>query len=164
MGLIYTFTILLVATAAIHALFQGQRFPHTHNKQALNSAYNQRVQSLQEYRRPLDMKPIFGVDVAKYLDKIHINHRGQVATLEDGQRFLVHKGPNFGHASQTVAVDAKVMSNNWKPYGSAISSGSKPVGLGDLVKAGGKNYDTVLNNCMHGACYIKDRFQSGKRR
>ncbi|CAF2931429.1 unnamed protein product, partial [Rotaria sp. Silwood2] len=102
------------------------------------------------------------VDVAGHLNKLGINHRGQVATLADGQRFLVHKGPGFGHNSETIAVDAKYMSNSWKPHGSSISAGSQSVGLGDLIKAGGKNYDVLTNNCMHGSCQIKQRFEQGK--
>ncbi|CAF1301276.1 unnamed protein product [Adineta ricciae] len=164
MGLVYTFTLLLVVSTVSQAFFQSQRYPHTHNQQALNGLYNQRIQSIQEYRRPLDIKPVYGVDIAKHLDKIGINHRGQVATLQDGQKFLVHKGPGFGHNSQTVVVDTQRtrMSSKWKPHGSPVNAGSQSVGLGDLVKAGGKDYSYLCNNCIRGSNRMKERFQNGK--
>ncbi|CAF3777066.1 unnamed protein product [Rotaria sp. Silwood1] len=112
------------------AFFLSQRLPHTHNQQGLNSLYNQRITSLQEYRRPLEIKPIGGFDVAGKLNQWGINHRGQVATLENGERFLVHKGPGFGHNSQTVVVDANQMSRKWTPHGSSVQPGSQSVGLG----------------------------------
>ncbi|CAF3605464.1 unnamed protein product [Rotaria sp. Silwood1] len=124
------------------AFFLSQRLPHTHNQQ--------------------EIKPIGGYDVAGKLNQWGINHRGQVATLENGERFLVHKGPGFGHNSQTVVVDANQMSRKWTPHGLSMQPGSQSVGLGDLVRAGGKHYNTFTNNCIHGACKIKDRFQNGK--
>ncbi|UJR19431.1 hypothetical protein I4U23_022561 [Adineta vaga] len=162
MDSIYKFTLLLFVLTTSQAFFQSQRFPHTHNRQGLNSLYNQRIQSIQEYHRPLNIKPVFGVDIAKHLDKVGINHRGQVATLDDDKRFLTHKGPSFGHNSQTVVVDAKYMSNNWKPYGPPVTAGSHSVRLGDLVKAGGKDYKTLCDNCIHGSSRMKERFRNGK--
>ncbi|CAF1358124.1 unnamed protein product, partial [Rotaria sp. Silwood1] len=82
----------------------------------LNSLYNQRITSLREYRRPLEIKPIAGFDVAGKLNEWGINHRGQVATLQNGERFLIHKESGFGHRSQTVVVDANHMSRKWTPH------------------------------------------------
>ncbi|CAF4312915.1 unnamed protein product, partial [Rotaria sp. Silwood2] len=151
MDIIRAVIVLLLVLMPTQAFFLSQRLPHTHNQQGLNSLYNQRITSLQEYRRPLEIKPIGGYDVAGKLNQWGINHRGQVATLENGERFLVHKGPGFGHNSQTVVVDANQMSRKWTPHGSSMQPGSQSVGLGDLVRAGGKHYNTFTNNCIHGA-------------
>jgi len=35
-------------------------------------------------------------------------------TLEDGTKWLVHKGDGYGISTQTVVVDARHMSRNWK--------------------------------------------------
>ena len=35
-------------------------------------------------------------------------------TLEDGSRWLIHKGNGFGNSSQTVVVDVTRMSSDWK--------------------------------------------------
>lgn len=35
-------------------------------------------------------------------------------TLEDGTKWLVHKGDGYGISSQTVVVDARHMSSKWK--------------------------------------------------
>ncbi len=35
-------------------------------------------------------------------------------TLEDGTKWLVHKGDGYGISSQTVVVAARHMSSNWK--------------------------------------------------
>ncbi len=113
---------------------------------------------MQEYSRPLDMP---GGNILNYFG---INHRGQVATLNDGQQFLVHKGNNFGKDSQTVVVDRKFMSNNWSPRGSSIDAkqGQPPVRLGDLVKTGGPQYSATCNNCIHGSNRMQERFKNGK--
>ena len=58
MNLVYEFTLLLVVLTASQAFFQSQRYPHTRNQQALNDLYNQRIQSIQEYRHPLEIKPV----------------------------------------------------------------------------------------------------------
>lgn len=35
-------------------------------------------------------------------------------TLQDGSKWLVHKGDDYGKSSQTIVVDGRHMSNNWK--------------------------------------------------
>ena len=35
-------------------------------------------------------------------------------TTAGGERYLVHNGKGYGKSGQTVVVDAKHMSNNWK--------------------------------------------------
>jgi hypothetical protein len=134
------------------------KFHYTHNRQQLNTLYNQPIKSIQEYSRPLDMPG------GKVLNYLGINHRGQVATLSDGQQYLVHKGKDFGINSQTVVVDRKYMSNNWSPRGSPINTNYERnhVGLGDLVKSGGASYNYFCSNCIHGSNKMRERFQNGK--
>ncbi len=60
---------------------QNGKFHYTHNRQQLNTLYNKPIKSIQEYSRPLEMPG------GKVLDYFGINHRGQVATLADGQVF-----------------------------------------------------------------------------
>lgn len=77
---------------------------------------------------------------------------------------MVHKGPDFGQSSQTVVVDARYMSNAWSPRGQVQhhNPASAPVHLGDLVKNGGKDYNLLCNNCIHGSNRMQDRFRQGK--
>lgn len=56
---------------------QQRIFSYTHNKPALTNLYNQGISSVQEYRRPLNIK--YG---AGLLNAIGLNHRGQVATMK----------------------------------------------------------------------------------
>ena len=67
--------------------------------------FNKPIQSVQEFKRPLSTS--FGQTFNNGLDKIGINHRGQVITFTDGHKFLAHKVSDFGQDSQTVVVDAK---------------------------------------------------------
>jgi len=137
---------------------ENGEFHYTHNRQQLNTLYNKPIKSIQEYSRPLEMPG------GKVLDYFGINHRGQVATLSDGQQFLVHKGKNFGKNSQTVVVDSKYMSKNWSPRGSSIDANydRNSVRLGDLVKNGGARYNPLCDNCIHGSNRMQERFRNGK--
>lgn len=42
-------------------------------------------------------------------------------TTESGNQYLVHKGSGYGKSSQTVVVDAKHMSSNWKVRANGIT-------------------------------------------
>ncbi|CAF3322395.1 unnamed protein product [Rotaria socialis] len=146
-----------IAFSSSSSSSKNGQFHYTHNKQQLNTLYNKPIQSIQEYSRPLQMPG------GNFLNKLGINHRGQVATYEDGQRFLVHKGKNFGKNSQTVTVDARYMSNNWSPRGSPVNvHHEKSVNLGDLVKSGGAHYSPICDNCIHGSQRMQERFRNGK--
>ena len=82
-----------------------------------------------------------------------------VVTTKDGGKFLVHKGKGYGSSGQTVVTDAKHMSNRWSNIGNGKSVKGKSVG--DFVKAGGKKYNFLFNNCHH----ARDRMDKlGKRR
>ena len=66
---------------------------------------------------------------------------------------------DYGKSSQTVVTDAKHMGKGWRNLGNRKSVNGKSVG--DFVKAGGKNYNVVTNNC-HDASRRMDNL--GKRR
>ena len=86
-------------------------------------------------------------------------HSGVVVTTSDGKKFLVHKGKGYGKSDQTVLTDAKHMSNAWSNSGSGKSVNGKNVG--DFVKAGGKDYNIVTDNCHHASGRMDNL---GKRR
>lgn len=91
-------------------------------------------------------------------------------TLADGSQYLIHKGDNYGISSQTVVVDARHMSSNWRvkslaspaakqvqPTRHSVSppqvikthdfEGEKTVA--EFVADGGSNYNLLFANCHH---------------
>jgi len=109
---------------------------------SLTELYNSRVVSAQRYERPLDF------NAPQWVKNLLPNHCGVVVTLANGQRWLVHKGNEFGQASQTVVVEARHMSSNWNLKETKSVSNSR---VTDYVSAGGQLYNTLLDNCLH-AC------------
>ena len=77
-------------------------------------------------------------------------------TLEDGSKYLIHKGDNYGgRGGQTVVTNARHMSRKWSGNGARkVATGAT---VGDLVKAGGKYYNVALNNCYHGATRMEKK-------
>uniref|UniRef100_A0A3B4X359 Uncharacterized protein n=1 Tax=Seriola lalandi dorsalis TaxID=1841481 RepID=A0A3B4X359_SERLL len=74
-----------------------------------------------------------------------ISHSGVRVTLEDGTKWLVHKGDGYGRSSQTVVTDAQHMSRAWE----VNFEGTKRVS--DFVSAGGSNYNLFTDNCHLGS-------------
>ena len=66
-------------------------------------------------------------------------------TTSDGSEYLIHKGSSYGESDQTVVVDAKHMSKNWESVRSRDVR--KNVDIGDLIEAGGKDYNLIFDNC-----------------
>ncbi|KAI2655141.1 putative palmitoyltransferase ZDHHC24 [Labeo rohita] len=65
------------------------------NKSDLNMLYNSKVYLAELFRRPLEgMSSQLGL----------ISHSGVRVTLQDGSKWLVHKGNNFGISSQTIVA------------------------------------------------------------
>ena len=75
-------------------------------------------------------------------------------TTSDGSKYLIHKGSNYGESDQTVVVDAKYMSKNWESVRS--SDVQKNVNIGELVKAGGKDYKLFSDNCYNAATRMEE--------
>lgn len=129
---------LITATLVVIALL-NLVFIHSLDAQSL---YNSRVVSAQRYLRPL-------VSTApQWVKNVLPKHCGVVVTLENGQRWLVHKGNEYGQASQTVVVSTSSMTGAWSAgeYKTVRSST-----VADYVRAGGQNYNLVFDNCIH-AC------------
>ena len=63
-----------------------------------------------------------------------------------GERWLIHKGNEYGDASKTVAVRASHMGSPWRRTNWKTVSRST---VGDFVKAGGTTYSVLFNNCHH---------------
>jgi len=81
-------------------------------------------------------------------------------TLDNGRKYLIHKGPNYGGSGgNTVVTNAKHMSNKWSASGSKAAKTGTTVG--DLVKAGGSGYKLTSDNCYHGAKQMENK--AGKR-
>ncbi|RVE63307.1 hypothetical protein OJAV_G00164390 [Oryzias javanicus] len=108
--------------------------------QALTNLYNLRVMTAERMKRPLE--PL-NVELGP------ISHTGVRVTLEDGSKWLVHKGNGFGRSSQTVVTNARHMSNKWRVIQTKDLGGSKRVS--DFVRAGGIDYNLLLDNCHFGS-------------
>ncbi|KAL0985315.1 hypothetical protein UPYG_G00155380 [Umbra pygmaea] len=106
----------------------------------LTKLYNSKVLEADRMRRPLE-----GMSFQLGL----ISHSGVRVTLADGTQWLVHKGDRYGISSQTVVVDARHMSRDWKIVETKNFRGSKTVS--DFVKAGGTDYSLIFDNCHDGA-------------
>ncbi|KAK1173088.1 hypothetical protein AOXY_G3125 [Acipenser oxyrinchus oxyrinchus] len=125
----------------------GKNFPHDMTRQSdLTKLYNSPVYQADRMRRPLE-----GMSFALGI----ISHSGVRATLADGSQWLIHKGDGFGRSSQTVVVNAKHMSSDWKIIETKDFGGSKTIG--DFVKAGGTDYKLLFDNCHFGSRRMMDQ-------
>ncbi|KAI2655140.1 LexA repressor [Labeo rohita] len=121
--------LLLLAMLAMVAesFSEKQKGPYSYdlsNKSDLNKLYNSKVYLAELFTRPLQESPFqFYV----------FSHSGVRVTLQDGSKWLIHKGKNVGISSQTVFKRA------------ANFDGSKTVS--DFVRAGGENYNILFDNC-----------------
>ncbi|KAF4103065.1 hypothetical protein G5714_015948 [Onychostoma macrolepis] len=111
----------------------------------LRKLYNSKVYLAERMTRPLEGMTI---QVGK------LSHSGVRVTLEDGTKWLVHKGDGYGISSQTVVVAARHMANNWKIVETKNFGGSKTVS--DFVKAGGTDYKLLFDNCHDAADRMMD--------
>ncbi|KAG1948015.1 uncharacterized protein LOC120484763 [Pimephales promelas] len=111
----------------------------------LRKLYNSKVFKAERMTRPLEG---MSFQVGK------ISHSGVRVTLEDGTKWLVHKGDGYGISTQTVVVDARHMSRNWKIVETKDFRGSKTVSA--FVKAGGTDYKLLFDNCHDAAGRMMD--------
>ena len=86
-------------------------FPHdVATKSELTAIYNQPVVEMQHWQRPLEGWPECSTKIS--LGENHtVAHSGMMITTATGDKYLVHKGGNFGISSQTVLVNADHMSD-----------------------------------------------------
>jgi len=118
------------------------KFPHDVKTQSgLSKIYNQPVTKVEHVDRPMDSSG--GSAKVPF-----VHHHGTVVTTGSGDRYLVHKGHDYGKSSQTVVTDARHMSDKWKTTETRSVEGHN---VSDFVKAGGPNYNLFKDNCIHGA-------------
>uniref|UniRef100_A0A8C4SYA7 Uncharacterized protein n=1 Tax=Erpetoichthys calabaricus TaxID=27687 RepID=A0A8C4SYA7_ERPCA len=114
-------------------------------KSGLTALYNTPVYEADRVQRAMGGMPEIGP----------LSHTGVRVTLKDGSQWLIHKGPRFGKSSETVVVDAKHMSSDWKVIETKDFQGSKKVA--DFVEAGGSNYNIIFDNCHLGSRRMMDQ-------
>lgn len=86
--------------------FSGGSFSHDIPTQSgLTHLYNQPVTRVEHVERSMS---------SSGKGHLPVNHAGVRVTTAGGEQYLVHKGADYGKSSQTVVVDAKHMSDNWK--------------------------------------------------
>uniref|UniRef100_A0A3B4VEC6 Uncharacterized protein n=1 Tax=Seriola dumerili TaxID=41447 RepID=A0A3B4VEC6_SERDU len=112
----------------------------------LTELYNSPVYKAERMRRPLGSNSTMVGP---------ISHTGVRVTLCDGSQWLIHKGDNYGIASETVVVDAQHMSSDWKLDETRVFDGEKTVS--DFVKAGGESYNIFFDNCHSGSRRMMDQ-------
>ncbi|KAK7918961.1 hypothetical protein WMY93_010245 [Mugilogobius chulae] len=120
----------------------------------LNELYNSRVVSADLVRRPKQGMPSWVPNT------YFTSHSGVRVTLDNGKQYLIHKGPGYGKASDTVVTDARHMSNKWQVKKTENFGGSRTVG--DMVKAGGSRYSILRGKHCHTAA--KNMMRLGRRR
>ena len=111
----------------------------TDGQRYLRKLYNSRVVKAERYERPL--ASFVSNRIARILG---FKHSGVVVTLENGERWLVHKGSEYSKVSDTVVVNAKWMSSNWTRTSIKHVYHSRVV---DYVRAGGATYNLFSDNC-----------------
>ncbi|CAF0948375.1 unnamed protein product [Brachionus calyciflorus] len=104
-----------------------------------NYCFNQEIE--EKPKRPLDISVIGPI-----LNTI-VSHSGVVVTLTNGVKYLVHKGKEYGKASQTGVVSTTYMSHLWRFQEECNVHVDRTVS--DYVTAGGINYDLFNDNCNH---------------
>ena len=129
-----TLCLILVLAIVGHGLTEAY---------SLSYLYNSRVRLAERYERPLASSASIPSWISNALG---LKHSGVVVTLQnEGHRYLVHKGDEYGRSSQTVVVDADFMrARNWKLTASKTIRRSR---VADYVRAGGSHYNVLHDNC-----------------
>ncbi|XP_052473399.1 uncharacterized protein LOC128029987 [Carassius gibelio] len=140
LGLLLLSTVVMLAESS-WGNGKGNSYSYDLSKMSdLRKLYNSKVFMAERMTRPLE-------GMSFQLGKL--SHSGVRVTLEDGTKWLVHKGDGYGISTQTVVVAARHISSNWKIVETKDFRGSKTVS--DFVKAGGTNYKLLFDNCHDAA-------------
>ncbi|PWS23196.1 hypothetical protein DKP78_14410 [Enterococcus faecium] len=134
-----TLAVLAVLVVAVNCGFGEGTNSYNYDlsrKSDLTKLYNSKVYVADRMKRPLKGMT---VQIGP------LSHSGVRVTLEDGTKWLVHKGDGYGLSSQTIVVDARHMSSTWKIIETKNFRGSKTVS--DFVRAGGTDYSLIFDNC-----------------
>uniref|UniRef100_A0A8C6T323 Uncharacterized protein n=1 Tax=Neogobius melanostomus TaxID=47308 RepID=A0A8C6T323_9GOBI len=96
----------------------------------LRALYNSRVMKAERFTRLKN-------GMAAWVPNLYITtHSGVRVTLQNGRKYLIHKGPGYGSASDTVITDAANMSRAWQKKGGDTLCFRVVVTVGDMVRAG----------------------------
>lgn len=126
------------------------------NQKELTRLYNSNVTKAEYVTRPLGSMDYKG---GKNVPLAH--HAGVRLTLDDGSKYLVHKGPNYGKSSDTVVTPASNMKqSNWTTKKSADVSGKT---VNDFMKHAlpDKKYSVLKGNHCQSAA--KSAFSQAKK-
>lgn len=109
----------------------------------MRDIYNSKVVHAEYVTRPLGNK-----DTGKNVPLFH--HAGVRVTTDSGEKYLIHKGPEYGISSDTVVTSDRYMSNRWTTAKGKDIGGST---VGDFVKNGypDEPYSVWTSNCQHAA-------------
>uniref|UniRef100_A0A671M909 Uncharacterized protein n=1 Tax=Sinocyclocheilus anshuiensis TaxID=1608454 RepID=A0A671M909_9TELE len=94
LGLLLLAVLAMVAESSSGKEFDPYKYDLS-NKSDLNKLYNSKVYMAELFTRPLDGIP-FQIGI--------LSHSGVRVTLQDGSKWLIHKGDGYGKSSQTVVV------------------------------------------------------------
>lgn len=117
--------------------------PQVYSTSDLNHLYSAHVKFAGRFNRPLELT------ADEWVSQQLFYHSAVKVILENGQKFLIQKGNEYGQPSGTTVVDAKVMNDLWWSTGEAKVITRSTVG--DFVMAGGENYNVLTDNCHHAA-------------
>ncbi|XP_062583989.1 uncharacterized protein LOC134245748 [Saccostrea cucullata] len=82
----------------------------------------------------------------------YLRHAGVVVTVENGDRWLIHKGSDYGDSSDTVITDAGYMSRQWSQLKSkSLSRCSYTVNMFMQNALISKPYKLIGANCQTAA-------------
>jgi len=147
----FCYTALLIVCTVVVADCWGSRsrsrtashtFHHdVKTRSGLNKIYNQPVVKVEHVTRPMGSS-------GGSANVPFVPHHGAVVTTKSGDRYLVHKGNEYGKSSQTVVTDARHMSGKWRTTETRKVQGHT---VSDFVKTGGKKYSLLTDNCIHSA-------------
>ncbi|XP_061165466.1 uncharacterized protein LOC133174365 [Saccostrea echinata] len=101
---------IFLALSLMFVLQASCRDCTTHS--CLRRLYNSRVTWAEYWTRPLGSG--WWSSRRKRSFDYHLHHAGVVVTVENGDRWLIHKGSNYGDSSDTVITDAAYMSSRWR--------------------------------------------------
>uniref|UniRef100_A0A7S2JWP3 Uncharacterized protein n=1 Tax=Zooxanthella nutricula TaxID=1333877 RepID=A0A7S2JWP3_9DINO len=135
-----------VAAALVVAAPALEVAPPKDDKSDITKLYNSNVKSMQPMKRPLSIPDSKGgKKTSGALYPTGARHEGMHVETTSGDKYLVHKVPGQG----TVVTDARHMGKSWEEFGNSEDLSGKDLTISDLVKAGGKNFNTVTSNCQH---------------
>ncbi|XP_036931745.1 uncharacterized protein LOC119006780 [Acanthopagrus latus] len=130
--------VLTLLAVTVEASTGGSTSNHNYDLSGsdLRRLYNSPVYKAERMKRPLEGTGFVAGP---------ISHSGVRVTLANGSRWLIHKGGGYGVSSDTVVVNARHMSRDWRVVKEGNFLGRKTVA--DFVATGGSDYNFLFDNC-----------------